>query len=705
MLLPAFISYIAAALSALFFFAAPFSKHQSLPRWIFSIGMLVLAIEHLVVGGIINAIPTATAAEFVSRHQMRLGITSFLPGMLLLFAATFSRGDIRRSLRKRYHIVLPGFLIPIGLAFFFKSSLVATDPHPVIPDNVVVQLGWAGFLIHLFLLLSCIGSSVALERTYRASVGTLRWKIKFMLYGFGTLMAARFFTSSQAILTQRLDPNMDTVNAVALLIACLLIGRSLLRPGGFEIDLYPSQSVISGSVTITIAGLYLISVGILSKVVTWLGGESSLTLKILFIVASLVALGIVIQSDRFRQKVRRFVSRNFKRPLFDYRTVWLRVTEATSQSVQPKEICQSATRLLIALFDTKLVNVWILNSNDSRFERAASSDQRPQRDKNSEANEYIAAQETAPALFEQTEPFNLDNANDPRLSPIQNANPTSFTDGGIRVCIPMVGRDTVVGFIVVGDRTNTLPFTDQEFDTLRCIANHLASSILSADLTRKLAESKELEAFQTMATFFVHDLKNAVSTLNLMLKNMPQHWENPEFRQDALRGIGSTSERITQLITRLGHVREELEIHTQTVPLRQLAEQAIANWKCPEGIAFTSSFESECNIKADIEKIQSVVLNLLINAAEAMEGVGLIALKVKELKNRIQLSVEDDGPGMSESFIQDSLFRPFKTTKKNGLGIGMFQSKMVMEAHGGAIQVSSQEGEGTTFILAFPKAD
>src|SRR5690606_20626249 len=112
------------------------------------------------------------------------------------------------------------------------------------PSNWMVKLAWSGFLIHLFLLISMIGALVGLERTFRASVGTLRWKIKFMLYGMGTLFAARFFTSSQVLLLQEIDPALDTINAVALLVACILIGRSLMRRGSFEIDLYPSQSVI-----------------------------------------------------------------------------------------------------------------------------------------------------------------------------------------------------------------------------------------------------------------------------------------------------------------------------------------------------------------------------------------------------------------------------------------------------------------------------
>lgn len=662
--------------------------------------MLALAVEQLLTGLAIRANQPLEIAQLI---RWRFVASAFLPGLWLLFAATYSRGNVKEKIGKRLPIIVLAFIVPILLVLLAPDHLARLTKDPLLPFQWSVHLEWAGFFLHIVFLLSMIGALVGLERTYRASVGTLRWKIKFMLFGMGTLFAARFFTSSQIVLAQEIDQNLESVNAAALLICCLLVGRSLLRRGSFEIDLYPSQSIISGSVVISLAGAYLIIVGVLSKVIGHLGGDQAFAIQTFLILIALVGLVLLVQSDRARQIVRRFVSRNFQRPLYDYRTLWLKVTNATSQSVREKDICLSTTKLLSNLFDTKLTSIWLLEPSNTQFLLAASSDQKTDQNLDSEAT-HIEAGSIPEELLAHPAPINLDKQKESWTKTIVASNTSRFPKGGNRILVPLTGQERVVGFMVLGDRTNTLKFTQQEFDTLSCISDHVAASLLSAALTRKLEESNEIEAFQTMATFFVHDLKNAVSTLNLMLKNMPKHWDNPEFRADALRGLGNTSERITNLINRLSQVRHELEISPQKLDLSELANHAIKEWEQPSHVQFESSLSDDLQIRADKIKLKSVILNLVINACEAIDEDGKIALRTERDGSHAVLNVTDSGCGMSDEFIRSSLFRPFKTTKKSGLGIGIFQSKMIVEAHGGSITVVSRENHGSTFSIRLPLA-
>ncbi|MGA7876270.1 MAG: ATP-binding protein, partial [Desulfoferrobacter sp.] len=93
---------------------------------------------------------------------------------------------------------------------------------------------------------------------------------------------------------------------------------------------------------------------------------------------------------------------------------------------------------------------------------------------------------------------------------------------------------------------------------------------------------------------------------------------------------------------------------------------------------------------------------LILNAKEAVGPQGTVKIETYHNEKTIIVSVRDNGCGISQDFLEKSLFQPFKTTKKKGLGIGLFQSKMIIEAHKGRIEVESKEGVGTTFRVVLP---
>jgi putative PEP-CTERM system histidine kinase len=267
--------------------------------------------------------------------------------------------------------------------------------------------------------------------------------------------------------------------------------------------------------------------------------------------------------------------------------------------------------------------------------------------------------------------------------------------------VPLAAGENMLGFITLGDRVNYIPLTHQEYDLLKCVADHIASILLNFQLSRSLVQAKEMEAFQTIAAFFIHDLKNTASTLNLTLQNLPKHFDNPEFRKDALKAISKSVSHIQELISRLTLFRQKIELNPKEVNLNDLLQSTIP---CLGGqVPVQTEFSPIDSIRADQEQLQKVFTNLLLNAREALKESGQINISTSQQNGWVVTSVSDNGCGMSPEFVAHSLFRPFKTTKKGGIGIGMFQTKTIVEAHQGRIDVESQPGRGTTFKVFLPK--
>jgi putative PEP-CTERM system histidine kinase len=285
---------------------------------------------------------------------------------------------------------------------------------------------------------------------------------------------------------------------------------------------------------------------------------------------------------------------------------------------------------------------------------------------------------------------------------LRQCHPDEFRKGSGRVCVPMVVGDEMLGFIILGDRVGGAPFAWQDFDLLKCIGDQTAAGLLNTRLSQKLLQSKELEAFQTMSAFFVHDMKNTANTLNLMLQNLPVHFDDPAFRADALRGVSKTVAHINRLISRLGSIRHELQIKPVEADLNEMVAKALSGWEEVAGINLNKDLQPLPKLMFDQEQMLKVTTNLIFNAREAVSQSGHVEIKTSQSNGWAVLTVSDDGCGMSPEFVSRSLFRPFQTTKKNGLGIGMFQSKMIVEAHKGRIEVESEPGKGATFRVLLP---
>jgi putative PEP-CTERM system histidine kinase len=364
-------------------------------------------------------------------------------------------------------------------------------------------------------------------------------------------------------------------------------------------------------------------------------------------------------------------------------------------------LCTVAAKLISETFDVLSVSVWLLDDEKERLIIEASTAPR------TPAPSDVSSPDTASkvvvdGLRTMSSPFDLDGINTAWADELRHLNTTTFSKGGNRLCVPLTAGEQALGALVLADRINAAVYTVEELELLKCIAGQMASVLMNHRLATAVAQARELEAFRTMSVFFVHDLKNAAASLNLMLRNLPVHFSDPAFREDALRGIGNTAGRIDEMIARLSALRERPKFTPARADLNQIVSEALDRVDDIPNMHVTRELQPLPGILVDREQIQSVVTNLVLNARDALGLEGRIEVRTEHRDGRVVLSVIDNGCGMNQDFVQDFLFRPFQSTKKKGLGIGLFQSRAIVQAHGGAIHVQSEVGKGTTFLVSLP---
>ncbi len=694
---PLLIVFSSAGIALVLALAAVIPSRRPLARWLFAAGLLVLAADVVFLG--LSLLETQPV-DAVHWQRWRHAALALAPAFWLAFALTYARGDALASLKKWQYTLLALLLIPLGLLAINNNGLFTDLEIGEQGQVLVLYLGWIGYAIHLAIVIGAVLILMHLERTFRTSLGTTRWRIKFMLIGVALIWAVHLYTSSQALVFRAIDFSIQSINGIGLILGCLLILRTIVRKGHFETDVYPSSSTAYGSVTLLLSGIYLFSVGILAKVVAFLGGDAGFTLKALLIMVGLVIVALVVQSDRVRVAYHQFASRHFHRPIHDYRSIWQKVTDVTAHTETVDHLSTQMVELIAKVFEAHSVTHWAMT------ERGAGPSLGKQ------GSTVTATDGTEDSIDDPTvlepyrealAPFSFETSTQVWAAALRERTPRQFPEHTTpRIALPLTSQGEFLGLVTIADRIGGVAFDPQDLEVLQSVGNQFAARLLNLRLSKRMADAREMEAFQTMATFFVHDLKNAISGLRLMARNLETQFENPEFRKDAVRAVSKSVDRIEDLIKRMTQLRRQLEIKPVPTDLNLVVESALARLGDYPSAVITKEMADLPEVLVDRDQCTSVLTNLLLNAIQSTDEPVAIHLQTERTESGIQLTVADNGSGMNAEFIRTRLFQPFQTTKTQGLGIGMFQCKTVVEAHGGRISVESTVGQGTTFRISLP---
>lgn len=665
--------------------------------WSFFAGMTALGIDSVLTG---FALQSTRLEDVIGWMTVASVVECFIPVIWLCFSLTYSRSGYREFLsRWRPALILVG-LLPISLWLIYRGQLVQVVPGEA-SGTLRLQFGPMTNLLNATLLIALVLILMNLEQTFRAAVGTMRWRIKYVVLALVVIFGAQLYVRSQAILFSSPDIAMLGVESGALLIGCVFLTLAYARTGWREIDVHPSSAVLRSSLTVIIVGGYLFVVGVLAVAVRRFGGADVFQLQAFVVVLGMAGLAVLLLSDRARQGLHRLSVRHFKKAQHDSVRIWTLFSRSLASVTDQPTLCAVSAKLISQTFDVLSVTMWLVDEETGQLVIGNSTGRPSNAGTNGSRAETLTGS-VSEGLSARSSPFDLETIDAAWAAELRDLNPSTFPAGGNRLCVPLHAGARPVGALVLADRINGAPYSIEELELLACIGDQITSLLLNIRLAAAVAEGKELEAFRTMSAFFVHDLKNAASSLNLTLKNLPLHFDDPAFRQDALRGIGNTTHRIEDMIDRLGTLRTRTDTARVDTDLNQIVKSTLAGVNGQPNVEVISDLQPVPAILADGEQIRSVVTNLVLNAQEALVSGGKIEVRTEHRGSRVVLSVRDNGCGMSPAFVKDSLFRPFQSTKKKGLGIGLFQSRAIVLAHGGGVYVESEVGKGTAFHASFP---
>ncbi len=312
-----------------------------------------------------------------------------------------------------------------------------------------------------------------------------------------------------------------------------------------------------------------------------------------------------------------------------------------------------------------------------------------------------------------------DVAHDERFSPL--------VDGGGRpvssfLCVPLTVREHVVGALGLADRLGG-PFTETDRDLLQTLAGAAAVAIENAQLYAEVADyaqalersqaqliqAEKMAAVGRLAASIAHEINNPLQAIHNTIHLALSERLPPEKRREYLKMAQQEVERLIGIIQRM------LEFYRPSPGTAVLADVnqilrsalAIADKRLQHGHVqvHTRLEENLPPVLAIPDQLTQVFLNILINAVEAMPNGGELRIGslLTEDGRWVLVAIRDSGPGLTPDQMAH-LFEPFYTTKPSGTGLGLAISYGIVERHGGSIEVSSQPGQGATFVVRLPVA-
>jgi putative PEP-CTERM system histidine kinase len=580
-------------------------------------------------------------------------------------------------------------LAAVGLAALLAAAHAAT----FIVDASAQQRFGSGLLAAVFGLM-CV------EQEYRNSSENRRWAIRYLCLAVTALGVFDLALYADALLFGQFDYGWWAARGYAHALMVPLVAVTAARTPDWRLDIQVSRKIVFHSATLLASGLFLLSVAAIGYGLRIFGGAWVGVAEVLIAFLALVAAAALMMSAAIRARLRVFVAKNFFTYRYDYRNEWLKLTELLARPDRADDPADAlASRALggiSGLVESPGGALW-LQAEDGPFvcEARLGVGEREALPPHHPLIRFVAAREWIVDVSEwRAHPNRYDGLALPQWL---------VSDPDAWSIVPLTLQGRTVGIVQLQRPRVPIALDWEVRDILKTAGRQVAGYLAVRQAVEKLVQARQFDSFNRMSAFVVHDLKNLVAQLSLLLKNAARHSDNREFQKDMLETIENVLDRMQGLLMQLRVGTRPIE-QPEPVPLAAAVRATLAakNGMRPEPMLDLSADLDDTFVVAHRDRLERVMGHLLQNAVEATPAGGSVRVIARLDGPEAVVEVVDTGCGMSRAFVETRLFRPFNSTKEHGMGIGAFESREYVREVGGTLEVSSVEGHGTTFTMRLP---
>ena len=605
----------------------------------------------------------------------------------------------------------------IWLAYYVLQALilVATtvdilNGHVVewvtgILDQPVILLDKGRRFVFLNIILAGGLTLFCYENTLKSASRSAVAALKCIFIAFGGFIVDFVDISSHVLFASYISQSILLSGAGVIFLGSLLLSYALLKHPFWEVKVLVSRRVIFGSLSITAFLLYVVISGTLLDLLQSikLDGYNILFPAAVFALTALFLL--IYLSPKSKRALEIFVARHFFRNKYDYRDLWMKSSEKLSGPLNLNDLLSKVAEFIANSMLVRQVTIWLRTPNSETFTLEYSH----------EPVLAIAASHTSLRMrhaFTGTDPYKIyrvpekDASNQDDKFPVDNID--ILRKLGVQRIVPVEKAHEVLALLGVGGDARDRNSSAEDDRLLSSMSNHLAHLLVNQRLSDELLLAREWESFNRFSSFVVHDLKNLATLQSMTLENAKQLENDPRFLADAFSTFGQTTDKMMNLIAGLSVQRGQFSLQKRPVNIIEIISNTFDELKINKrnGITVTTTFPPKDKppmIAGDPELLKKVFTNLLLNAIQSLpKGQGAVEVTVIHPGNgKITTEIKDTGCGMPPEQIKN-LFRPFQTSKKNGMGIGLCHTRSIVEVHGGRIYIDSEVNSGTQVEIEFP---